>query len=98
MTPLFGLRMLWVPETRMKAIVDDCYEAATDASDYAGSISGGDSDNDQVGHNPVTAAIQERAGWAAFSYCGRTNKSMHVWSYFERVLVPGGRALPHHGR
>ena len=31
-----------------EAIVDDCYEAATDASDFAGSISGGDSDNDHV--------------------------------------------------
>ena len=37
-----------------EAIVDDCYEAATVASDYAGSISECDSDNDHVEHNPMT--------------------------------------------
>ena len=31
-----------------EAIVDECYEAATDASDYAGSISEGDSDTNRV--------------------------------------------------
>ena len=31
--------------------MDDCYEAATDASDYAGSVSGGDSDNDHDDHD-----------------------------------------------
>ena len=31
-----------------EAIVDECYEAATDALGYAGSISEGDSDTDRV--------------------------------------------------
>ena len=34
-----------------EAIVDDCYEAATNAPDYAGSVSGGDSDNDHDNHD-----------------------------------------------
>ena len=33
-----------MPIVAIVAIVDECYEAATDASDYAGSISEGDSD------------------------------------------------------
>ena len=57
MTPPFGLMMFWLLDED-EAIVDECYEAATDASDYAGSISEGDSDTDHVelcGDQPETA-------------------------------------------
>ena len=45
-TSHFGLMMFWLLED--EAIVDECYEAATDASSYAGTISEGDSDTDHV--------------------------------------------------
>ena len=53
LTLLFG-QMMFDDDTagdEDEAIVDDCYEAATDASDYAGSVSGGDRDNDHDDHD-----------------------------------------------
>ena len=41
--PSFWLNNVVAARDEDEAIVDDCYEAATDASDYAGSVNGGDS-------------------------------------------------------
>ena len=39
MIPVLGWRMLRLPEMTI-GLLDDCYDAATNASDYAGSVSG----------------------------------------------------------
>jgi len=46
--PSFWFNDVLAARDEDEAIVDECYEAATDASDYAGSISEGDSDPDHV--------------------------------------------------
>ena len=89
---------LWLEAARDEdeTIVDDCYEAATDASDYAGGLSEGD--NHHVEHNP-TEICDDQPGsevvyvgedGAARSYFGVTNKSMRACSYFDCVFLNGG--------
>ena len=46
--PSFWFNDVLAARDEDEAIVDECYEAATDASDYAGSISEGGSDSDHV--------------------------------------------------
>ena len=95
--------MLRLPDED-EAIVDDCYEAATDASDYAGSVSGGDRDNDHDEHSPpefyddsmIPGAGRCRnprtLGPAACSCFGPT-KNMHACSYSECVFLFRVRVL-----
>ena len=46
--PFFWFNDVLAARDEDEAIVDECYEAAMDASDYAGSISEGDCDIDHV--------------------------------------------------
>ena len=64
--PSFWFNDVLAARDEGEAIVDECYEAATDASDYAGSISEGDSDTEIGTPGPVgSIRVKMKNSWYA---------------------------------